>query len=123
MAKPQAVAMDALLPPEPLTSADRITVWRQLARVRVREFLQFDSTIAGLLTALAPLGGAAVYSLIGRHRRALDLLTTAHRATTLRLVRAPIERILKRPAPAASRITRRVDAAYDEYLQRISSNQ
>jgi glycosyltransferase involved in cell wall biosynthesis len=120
MSKPYATAMTAMLSSGPLTLADRMTVWRQLARARLRELLQFDSTIAGFVTATIALAGAAVCSATGRHGRALALLTTAHRATMARLIRAPIERLLKQPP--APLVARRFNAAYDEYLQSITTS-
>jgi glycosyltransferase involved in cell wall biosynthesis len=123
MTESPSYTVGALMSSEALTFSDRVTVWRQLARVRLREFLQFDSTVAGAITGGIALGGALVCSLIGRHRRALELLTTAHRATTLRIIRAPIERMLKQPAAPGSVIALRVNAAYDEYLRSISSTE
>jgi glycosyltransferase involved in cell wall biosynthesis len=102
--------------------SERAVVWRQLSRARFREFLQFDSTAAGILTATTALLLAAVFGLIGRNRRALELLTKAHRSTRFRPLRATVERILRRPPALGSAIARRVDDAYDSYLRGLSTD-
>ena len=62
-----------------LSSDERLTVLRQLWRARVREFLQFDSSVARAGTAICALSAASVFAVMGRRRRAFELLTTAHR--------------------------------------------
>src|SRR5688572_11396591 len=107
----------------PVTFSERAGVWRHLARARFKEFLQFDSTIAGILSAVIALLLGTVFALIGRNRRALELLTTAHRSTRVRPVRAVVERFLRQPPALGAAIGRRVDDAYDSYLQSLSSHE
>jgi glycosyltransferase involved in cell wall biosynthesis len=104
-----------------LAQGERMLVWRQLWRARFREFLQFDSGIARVGTALAALAVALVFALSGRNGRALELLGTAHRASGVRWVRALVERLLKSsgPRPDVGLINR----GYAEYLQSLSTGE
>src|SRR5688500_4721655 len=105
-----------------LTPSETATVWRQLFRARLREFIQFDSPIAGVLSASLALVLAMAHAVIGRNRRALELLSAAHRATRFRPVRAGVERILRRPPALGTVIARQVNKSYDSYLQSVASD-
>ena len=108
---------------EPLTLSQRAAVWRQLSRTRFREFLQFDSATAGALSGLTALLLAAGLAIIGRNQRALELLTTAHRSTRFRPIRAVVERILRQPPALGPAVARRLNDAYESYLQGVSSHE
>ena len=106
---------------DPLTLSETATVWRQLFRARFREFLQFDSAVAGVLSASLAATLAVAHAIGGRKQRALELLTAAHRATRFWPIRAAVERILRQPPALGSAIARQVNDAYDSYLRTISS--
>jgi glycosyltransferase involved in cell wall biosynthesis len=106
---------------KPLSPSDKSRIWRKLVLQRIKEYLQYDSTLAGMVSASGAFVVAAGYAMIGRNRRALDLLTSAHRATRVRVIRALIESLLKRSATTSPIIGARLDAAYDEYLGTIST--
>ena len=111
------------VPVSSLTLSERAAVWRQLARARFREFLQFDSTAVGILSGLMAVLLGAAFAIIGRNRRALELLTAAHRGTRFRPIRAVVERILRHPPVLGPAIARRLNDAYDSYLQGMSSGE
>jgi len=105
-----------------LTASERNTVRRQLFRVRFREFFQFDSSVAGILSASVALLFGVAFAVIGRNSRALELFTAAHRATRFRPVRSLVERILRQPPILGGAIALRVNDSYDRYLESIASS-
>lgn len=106
-----------------MSSSEKVRVWQKLWITRVKEYLRFDSTIAKFLSASAALVFALGFGAIGHNRRALDLLTSAHRATGARFLRAIIERMLKHPPVSRTVISGRVSAGYDEYLETVATDE
>lgn len=103
-----------------LTLAWHLRIARQLTVWRIADYLRFDSRLANFAAAWGALSTAAFFALAGRNARALASLTAAHRTNGSRTVCAIVERVLRWPAKPGSRLSRKVDDAYDTFLASVS---
>lgn len=106
----------------PLTFAQRLTIRIHLSQSRLREYLTFDSWLAGLAASWGALGAAFGFWLLGNYRKALALLTAAHRTNRSSVARNLVERILRVPPPGVtSRLSTEVEKAYAIYLGSVTA--
>jgi glycosyltransferase involved in cell wall biosynthesis len=103
------LAREPAAPPEPagnpprLKFRERSGLWLKLSKLRLKEWLAFDSALSKKAVGLACYLAARLCRARGDHRRAFQLLSKLHRGDFLALAKAEAERVAREAAAHAAR--------------------